>query len=217
MDYLLGRRCPSCGQPRSLRNWIIVIAMALASAWIWIRPPARLGYWLGILILFYFAIVFIIDVEHRLILHPTSIAGALLGLGLGWFSHGLVATLIGGLGGFLIMFILYAMGWIFSRFRARRLQAAGYAADDEEALGQGDVILSTVLGFLLGWPLIWFGLLLAILLGGAFGIVLMIAMLAFRRYRKNALMVFMPYGPFLILSASFIIYFPHWLATVVPK
>jgi hypothetical protein len=45
----------------------------------------------------------------------------------------------------------------------------------------------------------------------------MLSMLAFRRYRANAFMVFMPYGPFLILSASLIIFFPHWLATIVPK
>jgi leader peptidase (prepilin peptidase)/N-methyltransferase len=156
-------------------------------------------------------------VEHRLILHPTSIAGAFLGFGLGWMRHGIGPTLLGGLGGFAIMLVLYLFGVLFSRLRARRLQASGQPADEEEALGQGDVILAAVLGLLLGWPLIWFGLLLGILLGGAFGILLVVSMLAARRYHSQALMVFMPYGPFFIISAFFILFLPNWLATVVPK
>ncbi len=40
------------------------------------------------------------------------------------------------------------------------MQAAGQDADNEEALGFGDVILAGVLGLILGWPFIWFGLLL---------------------------------------------------------
>jgi hypothetical protein len=74
-----------------------------------------------------------------------------------------------------------------------------------------------VLGLILGWPLIWFGLLLGILLAGGFGILLILAMLLTRRYRNQALMIFMPYGPFLILSAFIIVFFPRWLALVVPK
>ena len=215
--YLLGQACSTCGKPRRVRFWMVQTLMAAAAAYIWVRPPARLGFALALVILIYFGIVFVIDLEHRLILHPTSVAGAVLGLGAGWLAHGLASTLIGGLAGFAIMLLLYLLGVLFSRFRARRMLAGGMQPDDEEALGAGDVILAGVLGLFLGWPLIWFGLLLGILLAGVFGILLIAGMLIARRYGSQALMTFMPYGPFLILSAFFIVFLPNWLVTVVPK
>jgi prepilin signal peptidase PulO-like enzyme (type II secretory pathway) len=115
------------------------------------------------------------------------------------------------------MLVLYYLGVLFSKYRARRLKAAGQEADDEEALGAGDVILACVLGFILGWPLIWFGLLLGILLGGIIGIVLILVLILSGRYGKNALMVFIPYGPFFVLSAFFILFLPNWIVHVVPK
>ncbi len=217
LDYLTGQRCRKCGHPRFFRLWGIILVMAIASVYIWREPPNKLGYVLGLVLITYFATVFIIDLEHRLILHPTSIVGGLLGLSAGWLSHGLIPTLIGGLAGLGIMLILYYFGVLFSRLRARRLRTFGAAADDEEALGAGDVILAGILGLALGWPLIWFGLLLGILLGGLYGLILVIAMNITRKYQGKALMVFMPYGPFFILSAFFIIYLPNLVLHVVPK
>lgn len=213
--YLFLRTCPNCGHRRGLRPWIVLTAMIAISLYTWINPH-RMGYALGMTLVTYFAVVFVIDLEHRLILHPTSIVGALLGLGIGLWVNGPVPTLTGGLAGFLIMFALYALGVLFSKYRARRLKARGQEADDEEALGAGDVILATILGFVLGWPFIWFGLLLGILLGGVIGVILILALVVSRRYGKQALMVFMPYGPFFIASAFFILFLPNWIARVVP-
>lgn len=94
--------------------------------------------------------------------------------------------------------------------------ANGQEADDEEAMGAGDVILAAILGFMLGWPLIWFGLLLGILLGGLISILLILGLIVTRKYERNALMVFIPYGPYFITSAFLIIYFPHIVAMIVP-
>ena len=214
--YLFFGRCPKCGHARGLRPWIVQTVMVILSLYTWIKPHA-MGYTLGMLLLTYFAVVILIDLEHRLILHPTSIVGALLGLGIGIFVNGLVPTLLGGLGGLVIMLVLYYLGVLFSKLRARRLKATGQEADDEEALGAGDVILACVLGFILGWPLIWFGLLLGILLGGIIGIILMLVFILSGRYGRNALMVFIPYGPFFVLSAFFILFLPNWVVNVVPK
>ncbi len=188
----------------------------ILSLYTWFRPHA-MGYALGMLLLTYFAVVIVIDLEHRLILHPTSMAGTLLGLGIGIYVNRIIPTLLGGLGGLAIMFVLYYLGVLFSKLRARRLKATGQEADDEEALGAGDVILACVLGFVLGWPLIWFGLLLGILLGGIIGVVLILALILSGRYGKNALMVFIPYGPFFILSAFFILFLPNWIVNVMPR
>lgn len=214
-DYLLFRSCPN-GHPRALRSWVVQALAMTASLYLWIIPPAKLGYPLGFVLILYFGIVLVIDIEHRLILHPTSIFGALLGLLVGTLAHGIVPTLLGGLGGLAIMLLLYLFGMLFTRLRWRKLRAAGQAIDDEEALGQGDVILSAIIGLMLGWPLIWFGILIGVLIGGAFSILFLLALVLMRKYEKNALMIFLPYGPYLVLSAFWILFFPQSLAALVP-
>lgn len=214
-NYLVFGKCQNCGQPRGWRAWIVMAATIGISVYIWLNPH-RMGYALGMLLVSYFAVVFVIDLEHRLILHLTSIVGALLGLGIGLWTNGPLSTLIGGLAGFAIMSALYYLGVLFSKYRAGRLKAQGIEPDDEEALGAGDVILAGILGFILGWPIIWFSLLLGILLGGVIGLLLILGLLLSQRYGKQALMVFMPYGPFFIASAFFILFLPNWIARVAP-
>ena len=224
--YLLLAKCPTCRKRRGLRAWVVQIFALVSSLWLWLLPPTKfadaistpaLAFLAGLFLLTYFGVVFVIDLEHRLILHPVSIFGAVLGLGVGWLFHGLGPTLLGGLGGFGIMFVFYLFGTLFARIRARKMKAAGQDVDDEEALGAGDVILASVLGLMLGWPLIWFGLLVGILLGGLITIPLLVIMLIVRRYKQDAWMVFIPYGPFFLISATLIIYFPNLLSALVPK
>lgn len=214
--YVLLRACPNCGQRRGPRPWIVLTCLAILSVYTWLQPH-RMGYPLGMLLLTYFAVVVVVDMEHRLILQPTSIVGGLLGLGLGAWLRGAIPTLLGGVAGLAVMSALYYLGVLFSRFRTRRLLSTGRAPDDEEALGMGDVILAGILGMLLGWPLIWPGLLLGILFGGLIGIGLIVVSMMRGRYGKQALMVFMPYGPAFILSAFFILFLPSWLAFAVPR
>lgn len=216
LPYLGFRPCESCGHRRGIRPWLVQLIMVAASLYTWTKPHP-MGYALGMLLLTYFGVVVVIDLEHRLILHPTSIVGALLALGIGYRVHGLSETLLGGLGGFLIMLALYYLGVLFSKYRARRMRAAGQEVDTEEALGAGDVILAGILGLVLGWPIIWFSLLLGILLGGVVGIILLVTMLVRGHYGKQALMVFMPYGPYFILSAFFILFLPNWIVGVLGR
>ena len=167
------------------------------------------------MLLVYFGIVFVIDVEHRLILHPTSIVGAGIGLAVGITRQGLTSTLIGGAVGFGMVYLFYLFGVLFTKMRARRLQAAGFEADDEDAFGAGDVILATILGFMLGWPLIWFGILFGVLLGGVISGLMMLTLFLLRRFKSW--MVFIPFGPFFVASAFLIIYLPQYVKFLVPK
>jgi prepilin signal peptidase PulO-like enzyme (type II secretory pathway) len=214
-DYMSLRRCRN-GHARGVRAWVVQLASLMGSLNIWLQPPGNLGFVIGLILAVYFAVVFIIDLEHRLILHPTSIFGAVLGFIIGFLQHGFLPTLVGGLAGLGLMLSFYYMGVIFSRFRARRMRASGKETDDEEALGAGDVILVTILGLMLGWPLIWFGLLFGILLGGAISLIIVLWLVISRRYGENALMLFIPYGPYFITSAALIIYFPASLANILP-
>ena len=215
-DFMLGRSCRHCGRSRFIRVWSVLILLSAMSGYIWLNPPHNLGYLLGLALITYFAVVFVIDMENRQILHSTSLVGAGLALIAGSLAHGIANSFIGGVAGFLIMLILYYFGELFARYRTRRMEASGAAADDEEVLGGGDVILAGVLGLALGWPLIWFGILLGILLGGVYGILLVLAMVVTRNIKGRALSIFMPYGPFFIVSATFIIFLPGLIRNMLP-
>lgn len=194
LDFLLLRPCRFCRRTTGWRTYITQAVLFLGTAYIWLVPPQSLGFWLGYVLLIYLGVVFVIDFEHRVILHGVSLTGALLGLGIGAKIHGLSVALIGGAAGFGIMLLAYFLGEWFVRVRKI----------DDVALGFGDVNLSGVIGLMLGWPLILFGLLVAILLGGLFSAAFVGFMLARRQYRAFAAI---PYAPFLILSVVYVFYF----------
>jgi len=201
LNYLLWpRRCPACGYHRNIRVWVVEIIYIVTSLLIQKYPPAHLGYVLGLIILTYFGVVVLIDLEYRLIMHPVSIFGAVLGLLVGVLRVGWIYTLIGGLTGFGVMWLLYLLGALIMKFIARR---RGQILDDV-ALGFGDVNLSGVIGLMLGWPLILVGLVIAVLIGGVVSLVYILIMLISRKY--HAFMA-LPYGPFLVSGAILLIYF----------
>jgi leader peptidase (prepilin peptidase)/N-methyltransferase len=205
-EYLLLRPCPNCGLRRDVRAWLVAALALGATVWMWVAPPARLGFPLGYLLLVYFGAIIVIDLEHRLILHPVSLAGAALGLLVGVQLHGPWLTLLGGLAGFLGMLGLYALGTLFAqlmgRLRGRSIE--------EEALGFGDVNLAGVLGLMLGWPGILLGLFLGIVAGGLGSLAFLLGMALTRRYRP---FMALPYGPYLVAGAAALLYFREaWLA-----
>jgi len=216
-DYLLLQACHSCGRNRTMRAWLVQWGMIGASIGLWLVPPARLGYLVGLALLAYLMVVSVIDLEHRLILHPVSLFGTLLGLGIGGWLHGWGSALLGGLVGFAILFLLYLGGVLFTGLRARRLRARGLPVDDEEALGFGDVALASVLGLLMGWPAIGMVLLFGTLLGGAISLILLLYLLISGRYKREALMVFIPFGPYFIIVTIVMLYLPNLMQFVVPK
>ena len=216
-DYLTLRACRNCGKRRSLRTWLVQLLAVGSFVYFWLFPSNALGYWLGAIILIYFGIITVIDLEHRLILHPTSLFGAILGLVVGTYLYytalkysflaSIGASLLGGLIGFGVMFLFYQLGAIVARWRARKMQAAGQETDDEEALGGGDVYLLGVLGLMVGSKFIPDVLARGIVLGGLVSLLLILAILLRRRYSSNALMTFIPYGPYFILAAFYILFF----------
>jgi prepilin signal peptidase PulO-like enzyme (type II secretory pathway) len=213
-DYLLLRPCIN-GHKRSVRAWVVLLIVSAISIYSWFVPPEKIGYILGLILVTYLGLIFVIDLEHRLILHPTSIFGAILGFTVGIIRRDIMPTLYGALAGLIIMLFFYFMGVLFARFRAKRMQAAGQEPDDEEALGAGDVILVTILGLIVGWPLIWFGLLAGILLGGVVSLCLLAWLLISGQYGKNALMMFIPYGPYFITSIFVIVFFPDLVSRML--
>jgi leader peptidase (prepilin peptidase) / N-methyltransferase len=200
-NYLIWpRRCPVCDHRRNVRVWVVEVFYIIASVLIWLSPPNHLGYILGVFVLGYFGVVVVIDLEYRLIMHPVSIFGVVLGLIVGILQIGWMKALIGGVAGFVIMWLFYMLGILIIKLIDR---ARGRPVNDV-ALGFGDVNLSGVLGLMLGWPLIVFSLVLSVLIGGLVSLIYIIIKLITGKY--HAFMA-LPYGPFLVLGAVILIYF----------
>ena len=197
--YLLFHNCTTCGTPRKWRPLVIQAVLTIAPAILWIFPHTGFPFPLAFVLLIYLCLVFVIDLEHRLILNPVSLFGAILGLGIGIYLHGLATTLIGGAVGFGIMLAFYFIGVFYVSYMSKKRGIQ----TDEVALGFGDVNLSGILGLLLGWPLISAGLLFAVLAGGLISLFIILGMLIAKKYKAFTAI---PYAPFLILSALYLLY-----------
>ncbi len=213
-SYLLMQPCMYCAKRRSGRTFGVLLGCTVSALYLWFSYPGKLGYALSFIVLLYLYGVAVIDLEHRLILRPFSLAGLVLTAVTGFILHGWFGTLLGGFAGFAILYIFYLFGKLFTRLRARRLGQDPREA--EEVLSSGDVTLAAILGLFLGWPLIWFGLLLGVLLTGFISLIIVLAMVFARKYKQQALRVFIPFGPAFVLSTILLVYLPTWISSVLP-
>jgi prepilin signal peptidase PulO-like enzyme (type II secretory pathway) len=208
-DYLLLRRCASCGNSLNIRTWIVygLIPVGLLLLWLF---PNKTGVEIftqnpefhlvlrGILFVF-FILVCVIDIEYRAVLIPVVIFGFVFGAVFGVIYHGWLNTIWGFAAGSGIMLLLYLLGVLFvkllNRKRTEKL--------DEDALGFGDVNLSGVLGLVLGFPGIIAGLYLGIIIGGLGSLVYLAISRLSGTYK---LFTPLPYAPFLIAGAAVLLF-----------
>lgn len=204
--YLAFQSCPQCGKKRRARNAFVPLLSAVVVSALWFFPPQglpiELPFWLAVLLLAFLALIAIIDLEYHAVLTEMSVLGAGLGLAAGLMRNTWQETLAGGAAGFGIMLVLYLFGRLFGRWLAKR---RGVSLEDTEALGFGDVNLGGIIGLIFGWPAVVAGLLLAIILGGVAGLLLVLVNALSRRYRVGT---FIPYAPFLVLAAVILLYLP---------
>lgn len=195
------RRCAYCGVEMTIRAPLVELAMLIGTLLICMANSTMVGFLEGLLVLFVFALITVIDIEHRLILHIVS-GPAALAIGLMRAldpNQGLTKTLLGGLAGFGGFLLLYFLGQLFasgmSKLQGKQIE--------EVAFGFGDVTLAGLIGLTVGWTGVIVALVLGILLAGIFSLIVILVRL-FRRSYSPFMPI--PYGPFLILGAI-LVYF----------
>ena len=183
-SYLrLRGRCRYCqvSIPRKLL-WVELAAAVIFALLYW---HYRLSPELG-LMAFYaclFIVIFVIDLEHSLILnkvvYPTMVVALLLSLyPWPWFSESIgMRVAYAALGG-AIGFVVFLLIALVSR----------------GGMGWGDVKLAALIGLATGFPFVFVAIIMAAILGGIVAVVLLVTR---RRGRREMI----PFGPFLAVAA----------------
>ncbi len=195
--FLKGR-CRFCKTKISPRYFILesVTGLLFAAAFYYLNPVTiasavlLLKYWL---ILAALVAVFVIDLEHFLILDAVLVpaSGAIVFLSIildvclkvNIFSPH--SNFISGLLAAAVLWLLFFLVWFFSKGLW---------------LGFGDVKLAILLGLALGWPLILVGFMLAVILGGAVSAFLL-------GFKRKTLKTQIPFGTFLALGTVFALFY----------
>ncbi len=164
--------------------------------------PEQLVFWLIYMAIF--ALITVIDLEHRLILFVEIIPAcviALIDAATTGYGADLRDALIGGAVGFGIFFLLYLGGFVFIYVMA---QTRGRSTN-EVAFGYGDVMLITLAGFILGWQPLIPAMFLTVFLGAIGAIAWLVGRwLTGNRY---ALFTPLPYGQYIIAATILMLLF----------
>lgn len=199
-DYVLIRRCASCGQMRSMRTFVVLVGAILASVLLVFYPLPGLGFWGSLPLVIFLGVIAVIDIEHRLVLVETSLFGLGLCFVYGVILRGFTPTITGGLGGFLVMLTLFFLGIVFlkivGKLRGRNVS--------QVAFGFGDVFAGAFLGLLTGWPLIAGAIVIGMLTFAVYSLVYIAVLLITKRY--SAFATALPLAPFLIIGAVVVLY-----------
>jgi leader peptidase (prepilin peptidase)/N-methyltransferase len=180
LSYLTLRgQCRACRAPISVKYPIIeaLTGALFLAAYFMFEPPVlyqRLVFGCAMIVLF------VIDLEHRLLPDVITLPGIILGFALSFFMppgwlDSLLGIILGGGS-------LWLIGEVYFRLR------------HEEGMGFGDVKMLAMIGAFLGWKL----MLLALVLSSFLGSVIGLGMIAIR---LGDLKYALPFGSFLAIGA----------------
>lgn len=218
--FLFGKRTSPAGAKLSWRyplTELLVMALMLMTVNIAITYPTfpliRLGFWLAFMVIF--ALITVIDIEHRLILFATIRPSVILALIYATYSHfdgrepQFLDHIFGGVLGFGVFFLLFNGGALFTyilgKIRGQNIE--------EVAFGFGDVMLSGLCGLILGWRADVLAMFLTVFLGAGGAIIYLIG----RQLAKGKYTAFaaIPYGPYIIAATVILLLYPNLVVQLV--
>lgn len=144
-----------------------------------------------------FALIIVIDIEHKLILFIVIIPSAVLAIldaATTGYPPDLITALAGGAAGFGVFFIMYGGGFLFTYV----LGLLRGQSIDEVAFGYGDVMMAMLAGLILGWRVLIFAIFITVFLG-AFGALIYILSRALFGGKYSAFTA-IPYGPYIVVG-----------------
>lgn len=159
---------------------------------------AQIGLIQTFLWLFYmgvFALVIVIDIEHKLILFIVILpatAVALIDAIITPYPPGFVDALVGAAAGFGVFFIMYNGGFLFTYI----MGVIRGNPISEVAFGYGDVMMAMLAGAILGWRILIFAMFITVFLG-AFGAIAFLLGRALSGGKYSAFTA-LPYGPYIV-------------------
>jgi leader peptidase (prepilin peptidase) / N-methyltransferase len=179
-------KCRYCGAAIAVRYPLVEMLcgalFALSVAQFGVTPAALAACVFGALLI----VIAFIDLDHLLVLDPTTIAGALIGVAFAIATHRLLGALEGAAVGVGVFGAIYLL-------------------TGRMGMGLGDVKLAGMLGAYLGYP----AMLVTSVASFIIGALLAIPVLAGRRRaRRDAL----PFGPFLVMAALLAMFAPAVLS-----
>jgi leader peptidase (prepilin peptidase)/N-methyltransferase len=174
------RRCPNCGKDVSLRGAGLEIVTAIAFGFFWLKYGLSIELLLVSVYTCFLFLIFVIDLEHRLILRVVVYPAIGLGLLGSWFYPGLGVrrALVGGAAAWVFFFLVAFVGRLVFR---------------RTAMGGGDANLAAFVGVITGFPDVILALLITVCLGGLVSLALVAG-------RFKGLQSYIPYGVFLVVG-----------------
>lgn len=192
LAFLSGQRASPEGVKLTWRHPLVEAVLGLGYLLLTLGSTPD-GLWaFRLLFLAILTLVFVIDMEHRLILFvvivPACVLAVLFAILVPEPPPNLQDSLIGGLAGFGIFFLMFLGGIVFTTV----------AKIDEVAFGFGDVMLGTLSGLLLGWQAFLFALIVTVFLGAAGALLWLVS----RFFTKGGYAAFtaLPYGPYIVIG-----------------
>ena len=190
-------RCRGCGARMPLRPLLVELATGVLFALLLWR--FGLGTPLGIYLLYVgvLIVIFVVEIEHQLVLDAISYPAMAAAFGLSWLLPG-VGPLRSAVGG---VFGMVTLALPFIVYRRRGM------------FGLGDVILGALLGLMVGWPVI-----ALVLLASAVGAASVAVFLMAVRGRKRTDLI--PFGPFLAATTVLALFWGQtvsdWVLSLIP-
>ncbi len=184
---LLRGRCPHCGAPNRWRRPILELVTMFTFAFFWQRYGPSLQLVLITLYSCTLFLIFVIDLEQRLILRVVifpAIAIAVLGSFV-YPGMSLRRALAGGAFGFVFFYAVVIIGRL---------------AFKRAVMGGGDVNLAAFVGLITGFPDVILALIIAVSLGGLVSLILVLS-------RIKRLRSYIPYGIFLAVGGLAVLVF----------
>jgi len=189
---------------KRIRKILILILYAYTTITIGSVSRNGFDFILTLSLLAYIGLIFIIDLEFRVIMNSMIILGVVLGLVFGINFHGIVNTLQGGIVGLFVLMVLYYLGRILMPYLAHLRNHVL----NKQALYKNDVFLGLIMGLILGWNGVLNGLLISLLLFGTVGVFSIIGMILLDKYDPN---LAIPLGPFMVLGVVICLSIHHVL------